>query len=544
LPSLLPHLAILALAFAAISQLGTDGVPRVHAYLACYLAAGLAWLHASRQVTHDPPRLRPSLALIVAGAVLLRLLAWAGPYVLSTRIRADMHRFMWNGWVTSQGVNPYRYSPLDVMRGTTPQALSLGAAAKGSPLARVLPRIGNPEIPTCYPPLAELFFAATARLAPGDPDAFRAALLLLDLGVCALVLLLLRAAGRPDAWLLLYAWCPMVIRDFAGGGHYDPLAMLPTAAGVLLLMRASPSLGRRAAAGALLGLGIAAKLYPLVVVVVLAPQLGLVGLVPALGVPVLLLTPFLGVGAEVLTGLGTFLGQAGFHSSLFWVVLTALGGPDTVWFEGELLGATRVLTGFRLARLLLGAVYGLALLALARRSDWPPPARAFAALLALYLVNATGYPWYLAWGLPFAALYPSWTVGTLAVSVAAWRPTTSTTWTSCIEAGTGRRHISRPSSWPCMNGARCRYPALGTTHTPPPPHRGRAPRGSEKKNSPGVYPGFQTPRLHCGAEGSGDEKPHRCETSLPEAGRSGCVGGERNPQCNFFASEGDRSPSC
>lgn len=375
-------------------------------------------MHAGWRVTRS--RARPPLAWIAAGAVLLRLLAWSGPYALSTRIRADMHRFMWNGWVTTQGVNPYRFSPQQVMEGATPEALALRVGARDTPLAPVLPRIGNPEIPTCYPPLAELFFAATAELAPGHPGAFRGALLLLDLGVCAVVLLLLRAAGRPDAWLLLYAWCPLVIRDFSGGGHYDPLAMLPTAAGVLLLMRPTPSLARRASAGGLLGLGIAAKLYPLVVVVVLAPALGLVGLVPALGVPALLLTPFLGVGGEVLTGLGTFLGQAGFHSSLFWAVMSTLGGPEVVWWQGELLGAPVVLTGFRLARLLLAATYGGILVALALRRDWPPPARAFGALFALFLVNATGYPWYLAWCLPFAALYPSATVATLAVSLAAY----------------------------------------------------------------------------------------------------------------------------
>lgn len=418
MPRLGAHLLILALAFAAMTRLGTDGVPRVGEYLALYLLAGAAWFHAGWLVTRD--RARPSLKLVAAGAVLLRLLAWAGPYVLSTRIRADMHRFMWNGWVTSQGVNPYRFSPLQVMKGETPAALTLRTSTEGTPLEAVLKRVGNPEIPTCYPPLAELFFAITARVGPGDPDVFRAALLLLDLGVCLVVLGLLRAAGRPEGWALLYAWCPMVIRDFAGGGHYDPLAMLPTAAGVLLLMGAAPGLGRRAGAGALLGLGIAAKLYPLVVVVVLVSDLGLVGLVPALGVPLLLVTPFLGVGGEVLTGLGTFLGQAGFHSSLFWLASTALGGPETVWFRGELLGAGLELTGFRLARVALGGAYGLGLLGLASRRAWPAPARAGAALGALYLVNATGYPWYLAWSLPFLALYPTATLATLCLSVAAY----------------------------------------------------------------------------------------------------------------------------
>jgi len=62
------------------------------------LAAWLAW----RQ-----PENRATLYVILGGAILFRILAVWQPPSLST----DIWRYVWDGHISVQGINPYQYPP-------------------------------------------------------------------------------------------------------------------------------------------------------------------------------------------------------------------------------------------------------------------------------------------------------------------------------------------------------------------------------------------------------------------------------------------------
>src|SRR5262249_27644227 len=73
-----------------------------------------------------------------------------------------------------------------------------------------------------------------------------------DLATACLLLLLLRAAGRPAADVLVYAWHPLVVTETALSGHQDSLGIFFLVASLMLaaLPRPAPTAPRTAPADA------------------------------------------------------------------------------------------------------------------------------------------------------------------------------------------------------------------------------------------------------------------------------------------------------
>ena len=155
----------------------------------------------------------------------------------------DLYRYVWEGRVLAAGQNPYLHEP------DSPGLIPMRDA--------LWKKVEHRESSAIYPPLAEIIFAALAK-AGGGVLAFKSAFALADLAIC---LLLARRFGRAST--LLYAWNPLVLYAFAGGGHYDSLFLLPLVAAWLAWESALARFasGRRdaSAPAAWLGVAIAVK---------------------------------------------------------------------------------------------------------------------------------------------------------------------------------------------------------------------------------------------------------------------------------------------
>jgi len=203
-------------------------------------------------------------SVILGVALLLRLMFLFAPPQLSD----DVYRYLWDGRQLLQGNNPYAAVP---------------AAVKPPPdLATVHSRINHPEYVTIYPPAAQLVFAGGATPG-GGITGLKAFLVLFDLGLCALLMVVLGQLGMPLWRAVLYAWNPLPLLEIAGSGHVDGagLSMLMGAFCLLLTGRntslsATPRKWLYLLAGALLACSGLVKLFPLV----LAPVLLLLVPVP------------------------------------------------------------------------------------------------------------------------------------------------------------------------------------------------------------------------------------------------------------------------
>lgn len=126
----------------------------------------------------------------------------------------DIWRYLWEGHIQTLGHNPYLLAPnADIL----------------IPLRADLPlegwnQINHPHLPAIYPPVAQLGFQFLAAINPAVV-LFKSAFVAADVGVCWLL-------SRRFGYLptLLYAWNPLIIYSFAGGGHYDSWFLLPLVA--------------------------------------------------------------------------------------------------------------------------------------------------------------------------------------------------------------------------------------------------------------------------------------------------------------------------
>jgi alpha-1,6-mannosyltransferase len=350
----------------------------------CYLVASLA---ISRVVR--PPRW--TLLWIVAVALAARVVSLERTPPLST----DVWRYVWDGRIAAAGINPYRYAP------------------SAKELARFRDqnwgRINYPDIPTIYPPAAELLFAGSARVSAEAAEPFRWSFLALDMGTILLLARLLRRTGHAPERVIWYAWCPLSVTEVAAGAHVDAMGLFLL---VLALLLAAGGPGRTRASGVVLAGAVLSKGFALFTVPFFlrrdrrwdqrtcAAFLGTCGL---------LLAPFLAAGRHLFGGLTAYVQHwqtnASFFSLCDWLLArSGVGRPYAV---------SRVVS-----LVLLVAVVGW----LVRRQGSGAEARivsSFTALGALALLGAPVFPWYVIWSLPLLCWrwVPAWALLSMTVSV-------------------------------------------------------------------------------------------------------------------------------
>lgn len=178
---------------------------------------------------------------VLWGALILRLAFLP----LLPGLSDDFYRYIWDGWVQMEGINPYRFVPEH-------KALS---AFQAAPLYEEL---NSQEYYTVYPPFSQLAFALGGAFYSID---WLASYYVLKVLFAAAefggVLLLSRLISARN--LLLYAWNPLVLIETAGQGHTEAL-MMPFLVGLIWAVRRNSG---RYASLAVAGAGMI-KLYPFV----------------------------------------------------------------------------------------------------------------------------------------------------------------------------------------------------------------------------------------------------------------------------------------
>ena len=191
----------------------------------------------------------------------------------------DLYRYLWDGQATLAGVSPFRYSPAQVVEAVEhgsadPQLNALARHASRHPsLEVILRRVHFAELPTVYPVVSQAVFATVGVLTPAEEPpqshvvAMKAAIVCFDLTTLAVVCWLLRLAGFHPAWSITYGWNPLILKEFAGSGHLDSIAVFLTMLAVALTVKGTQDrrgLAYWVAAASFLALGFGAKLYPII----------------------------------------------------------------------------------------------------------------------------------------------------------------------------------------------------------------------------------------------------------------------------------------
>ena len=204
---LLSGFVLLEALFWRVHRLGDLEVYVVE-MIATGLAAGVVYFISIWGLEHTRES-RGAFWLILAAAILFRATLWP----LAPTLSNDLYRYQWDGRTQLAGENPYLAAPHNArLRGLLDRNNSNEL------------RMPAQEIPTIYPPLAELVFRASARFLHG-PVAFKLPMEAADILVMILLALSLRSAGGRAYQLAIYAWNPLVVIEFAASGHSDALAL-------------------------------------------------------------------------------------------------------------------------------------------------------------------------------------------------------------------------------------------------------------------------------------------------------------------------------
>ena len=122
------------------------------------------------------------------------------------------------------------------------------------------------NVPTIYLPVAQGVYALSYLLAPSNLVALKGIFLLCDLVTCGALTWLLACKGLDPRHVIIYAWCPLPIVEYALQGHVDPLTIMFTVLAVLC--STSTKHGARVLTGILIGLGALTKIYPIILLAV------------------------------------------------------------------------------------------------------------------------------------------------------------------------------------------------------------------------------------------------------------------------------------
>jgi alpha-1,6-mannosyltransferase len=312
-----------------------------------------------------------ALVTILVIALAMRLVLLPG-----TPVSTDIFRYVWDGRVQGVGVNPYLHLP---------------AADALSHLrdADIYPYINRADYaPTIYPPASQIVFYLVTRISQ-TPVAMKATMVVFEGLAVWTILQLLAARGLPRSRVLLYAWHPLPLWEFARSGHIDIVAIAFLLLALLATERRSPVL-----AGVALGAGVMVKYFP----VVAAPALYRRGdwrfpaaFVAAVAV---LYLPYIGAGAKVFGFLGGYLSEEGFDRGTGIFLWQLLSPPQGLALAVYLPAAALVMVA-------------LALFVLMReRGGGADLAGALLLATAFTVLSSPHYPWYFAWLVPLLCFHP------------------------------------------------------------------------------------------------------------------------------------------
>jgi hypothetical protein len=264
-------------------------------FVALTCVQGLVYLSAAAFLLWRRPTL--PMVFILGVAVMLRLIVVGTPPFLSS----DIYRYIWDGWVQAAGINPYRYIPDD-------QHLAFLRDIA------VFPHINRANYaPTIYPPAAQICFLVSGLLVKllHLPALLGMKLAILGFEAAAMgaMLLVLDAAGLPRTRILIYAWNPVPLWEFAGSGHVDAITICAIAFALLAACRARTGL-----AGALLGLAVLTKFLPVMLAPALWRRWDWKFPAALFAVIIILYLPYLTVGKAVFGFLSGYTAQEGIDS--------------------------------------------------------------------------------------------------------------------------------------------------------------------------------------------------------------------------------------
>lgn len=349
--------------------------------------------------------LRNQLILVIAIGIVLRVLMLFTAPILED----DYFRYLWDGAVTANGINPYKYSPEEVLQEKdVPLELKELAEESGD----IIHGINHPEVRTIYPPVAQAFFAVSYWLDSWSLTTWKIILIVIDLATLSLIFNALGMLKLPNSLLIIYWWNPLLLKEIFNSGHMDVL-VFPFVLSSLIMATQNKHL--RSTFSLIIGLGI--KLWPAFLLpIIIRPllskpkQLLSVLVLAAVCIGVLFL-PIYYSGLDDSSGFIAY-GQSWQNNDSVFRILVYLSdlGLDLLGYQ--------TFHKYSVARYIVVALLGLWILFVTFGKTFKGQdlfSKSLFIVAFAFLVSPTQFPWYYTWLIPLLAIKPRFSLLLLTV---------------------------------------------------------------------------------------------------------------------------------
>ncbi len=340
---------------------------------------GVIWRYQTGQCTL-------AFRWILLSAIVLRLVSLIGEPLFED----DYWRYLWDGFQMATTSDPYTLAPEAFFDVDVPAAFE-----------PILSSINYPNVATVYGPVSQWLFAIGYLVAPAEVWPLQLMTGIAD--VLVLVILFKLGAGKA---LLLYAWSPLLLKEFSLTAHPDIYGVLGLMLAVYAAFKHRPVLS-----GVVLALAIGSKVFAILALPYLLTRgwgyRSWLGFIVGFSACLIAITLQFGtVTIWVPEGLLAMADSWLFNAPVYLLLLPWLDFTSIKWLLLSLFVVYGLVTGVRRLQYTASerhaspVVGSWAASVAAFRGDW-----LFGLfLLCLPVLN----PWYIAWVLPFAVLYPRW----------------------------------------------------------------------------------------------------------------------------------------
>lgn len=371
----------------------------VWALVAGFMSVGIVFValcYLLTQLGGDQKRSTWFVIFIFAIGFAARVLLMGSEPVLED----DYQRYLWDGGLVANGLNPYLYSPADVLEGRALISYQ-HLADKAYPIVE---RINHGQLRTIYPVGAQALFGFAHKLSPFSLFGWRLVILLCELAAFLLLLKIVWQLKRDEIWLAAYWWNPLVIKELINSAHMEA-ALVP-----LILLGVYAGLKQRFfTASFAFTLAASVKIWPALLLPLVWRRMLWQpwSLISAVGFSVLIgvaiIAPFIAFGLNDSSGLVAYAMKWKTNSAFFPTFEKAVSwGLGTIGNTDWTPLVARGLVGCGLLLVLSRLVFSPA------KGEIQFLSHIVIMSLLIFLFSPAQFPWYLVWVAPFLVFYPIW----------------------------------------------------------------------------------------------------------------------------------------
>ncbi len=313
----------------------------------------------------------------------------------------DFYRYLWDGAVTANGINPFEYSPLDIENDSLQIPGKLIQLKKES--GSVYENINHRHIRTIYPMLAQFTFAAAYLISPWQTWGWKLILLLFDLILLFVLFRLLKYLKLPLIFISFYWLNPIVLHEFYSAAHMDLLALPFVSLSLFFFIKK-----KQTTAVILLAAATGFKVWPLILLPLYVweirtdKKLVLKNFLLCIGIIIILFLPVLISGVDKSLGFVRYA-EAWVNNSAFYNLFSELIN----WIIS--VAGLSFSYDYLLPRFGIGIIYLIILYFILRRKSenhFVFFEKTLLIVAILFLISPAQFPWYYNWIVPLLVIRP------------------------------------------------------------------------------------------------------------------------------------------